>query len=177
MIATYPSISIPQSFYGHPTYVSLRKTQQYTQQVNVCSLFGVRIDAYNECIRDVMFKIDTIIGPLEFGWEKCLNQVPSTTPLFQNCWTVIDATECNIEQLQDYRIQELYYSGKKKRHTMKYHVVCNITNGQIIDVHGPFFGKNHDITIARSWIEDRQIQIGYIGRQCLHWFTEMFDTY
>ncbi|KAL0488362.1 hypothetical protein AKO1_000442, partial [Acrasis kona] len=140
--------------------ITLHFLKQYTQQVNACSLFGVRIDVYNECIRDVMFKIVTIIGPLEFGWEKRLNQVPPTTPLFQNCWTVIDATECNIERPQDYRVQELYYSGKKKRHTMKYHVVCNITNGRIIDVHGPFFGRNHDIAIARSWIEDNQIQRG-----------------
>lgn len=59
---------------------------------------------------------------------------------------LIDATEQPIERPK--RGQRRYYSGKKKRHTMKNEVIV-AEKGRIVSVSKSFPGTVHDITIRR----------------------------
>lgn len=56
---------------------------------------------------------------------------------------VIDATEQCIPRPKDKDKQRFYYSGKKKRHTIKTQIVSN-KNGIIFDTFGGVEGKRHD---------------------------------
>jgi hypothetical protein len=61
--------------------------------------------------------------------------------------TVIDVTETPIERPQ--QGQKQFYSGKKKRHTLKCQVVANQRTGQVICL---FFGKGsqHDFKLFQA---------------------------
>ncbi|KAL0486368.1 insertion sequence transposase [Acrasis kona] len=157
--------------------ITLHFLKQYPLQQTAFALFRVSGVEYNKIIRHTMKAIVNVFGPREFDWRRRYQQA-HPTGFFHKVYVVVDATECNIQRPFDVHIQEVYYSGKKKRHTLKYHVVCNISDGRIIDVHGPFLGRNHDITLARSWFEMKNIQLdqgelilgdkGYIGLEnCL----------
>ena len=62
--------------------------------------------------------------------------------------TILDATECPIERPADYETQKNYYSGKKKKHTLKYEVVVSIVTGFFVRVTGGFPGSMHDFTMS-----------------------------
>lgn len=61
-------------------------------------------------------------------------RLPGRKQLYQNAYTwevlVVDVTESPIERPK--KKQRAYYSGKKKRHTLKAQVVVNQASGQII---------------------------------------------
>lgn len=63
---------------------------------------------------------------------------------------VLDATECPIEKPIDWTTQNRYYSGKKKKHTIKYEVGVQINTGKIVWVAGGLPGSIHDLTMAKS---------------------------
>lgn len=89
---------------------------------------------------------------------------------------VMDVTESPIERPK--RRQRAFYSGKKKRHTLKSQVVIDLQSGQILCT---FFGKGrrHDFKLYRASgvrfacqtesLQDR----GYQGIQKLHRNTQL----
>ena len=50
---------------------------------------------------------------------------------------------------KDLKIQKATYSGKKKRHTLKFEVIID-TNGKILNISKCFNGKTHDFSIRKS---------------------------
>lgn len=62
---------------------------------------------------------------------------------------IIDATERPIQRPQDDEIQEDFYSGKKKRHTIKNTIIASL-NFMILYVGRTFFGKNHDYGMLKQ---------------------------
>jgi len=76
---------------------------------------------------------------------------------------VIDGTECPINRPSNNETQRLYYSGKKKQHTIKYIVGCDINTGKILFVDGSYPGSYHDMKIATlSQITDKLPSNEYI---------------
>ena len=59
-----------------------------------------------------------------------------------------DGTEIPIERPQDDEVQKRYYSGKKKRHTVKSTIVTN-RDGLIIYAGPPHEGRTHDMEMLR----------------------------
>ena len=88
----------------------------------------------------------------------------------------MDATECPIQRPSDNEIQRLYYSGKQKRHTIKYEVAITWTGSsdyRIVWVSRPVPGSVHDLKLARmGWMknllpEEKVLaDKGYIGESC-----------
>lgn len=62
----------------------------------------------------------------------------------------LDATECPIVRPLDWNTQHEYYSGKKKKHTIKYEVRVTLSTGRIVWMTGGLPGSVHDITMARN---------------------------
>ena len=50
---------------------------------------------------------------------------------------------------KDLKIQKATYSGKKKRHTLKFEVIIDAT-GKILNISKCFNGKTHDFSIRKS---------------------------
>ena len=83
---------------------------------------------------------------------------------------LIDATE--IPNQRPLKKQRKYYSGKKKRHTIKFEIQTNI-KGKIIDISKSYNGKTHDLKIRKMSDHVPQDALlfadsGYQGMQKLH---------
>jgi len=62
---------------------------------------------------------------------------------------IVDATEQRVERSHHYQTQKAHYSGKKKAHTRKTHVIVN-EHGRIRDVSPSVPGSVHDATLLRQ---------------------------
>jgi len=62
----------------------------------------------------------------------------------------IDGTDCPIQRPSDWNVQKFFYSGYKKKHSVKYEVGVNWVTGLICWVAGPTGGSRHDITLCRQ---------------------------
>jgi len=71
---------------------------------------------------------------------------------------IVDCTEQSIERPKDKKKQKKYYSGKKKRHTMKTEVMIG-EDKKILYVSDSHEGSKHDLRIRR---ESRQFPEGHI---------------
>jgi len=69
-----------------------------------------------------------------FIWEENLNlcnledrfEQPRLNGLFSTSLLIVDGTECPIERPIEDAIQNFFYSGKKKKHTIKYLVLPSV---------------------------------------------------
>lgn len=59
---------------------------------------------------------------------------------------IVDGTDRSFERSKDNKTQELYYSGKKKRHTIKNQILINPKNKKIIYATATLPGSIHDKT-------------------------------
>ena len=64
---------------------------------------------------------------------------------------LIDATECPIQRSCS-TLQHVFYSGKKKQHTIKYEIRVSIQTGLIVWLSGVMSGAVHDLTITKNGI-------------------------
>jgi len=63
---------------------------------------------------------------------------------------ISDATEQEIPRPKDKRKRKKYYSGKKKRHTVKTQLTIERGTGQIFELSSPYAGSVHDYTIFKQ---------------------------
>lgn len=131
------------------------------------SLFwGISSTTFRKKIWNVLSKIKNIemviIGIFFFqNFNNILEIVPSSSPKI-GYFLIIDVTECHINKPKK-TIQKIYYSGKKKRHNLKYQVSINL-KGQILDVSGPYPGSFHDFKIFKiSKIKKKFPKTMFIG--------------
>jgi hypothetical protein len=63
---------------------------------------------------------------------------------------IIDTTECPIHRPLAEDVQYVYYSGKKRRHTLKYEIAISLHTNEIVWFAGGIGGSLfHDIRLAR----------------------------
>jgi transposase len=62
---------------------------------------------------------------------------------------IIDATEQQTERAKNYAVQKLYYSGKRKTHTIKTQIVVS-QSGRICHLTDSVPGSTHDLTLLRQ---------------------------
>lgn len=107
-------------------------------------------------------KVKSVIGYLEI------------CPSLRNF--IVDATERRIQRPRDQQIQEFYYSGKKKYHTVKNQLIVSAKTNRILAISDTVEGKLHD---KRLMEEDGMIyrappkayalgDSGYLGARKVH---------
>lgn len=98
--------------------------REYRTQFHIATSCGLSESAVCRLIQ----KVETLL------MRKGCFRLPGKKQLYQNAYNwkvvVVDATESPIERPK--KKQRCFYSGKKRRHTLKAQVVVNQTNGQII---------------------------------------------
>ena len=84
---------------------------------------------------------------------------------------ILDGTECPVRRPIYNSVQQQFYSGKKKKHTIKYEIAVQIDTGKIVWVAGGVSGNVHDLTLTRTCGilnhllpgEHIMADLGYIG--------------
>lgn len=82
--------------------------------------------------------------------------------LDENGEQLVDVTECSIQRPKDYDIQKEYYSGKKKKHTIKAQIIMNENDKKIVSV---CFDKGsvHDFKIFKNTTKDLPDYLHFIA--------------
>ena len=76
---------------------------------------------------------------------------------------IVDATEQPIERPSEQEVQKPYYSGKKKRHTLKSQIIFLPENLEIIDVLMGEKGSRSDIGMLRQRFNKFDEKQGFLG--------------
>jgi hypothetical protein len=105
--------------------------------------------------------------------RRSLDALLSDTP---ELVVVIDTFEQPIQRPQDRKVADTYYSGKKKRHTLKSQVAVDEESGQIVDIPESRCGPAADIKVLEeSGLLDRLPpgvgaigDLAYVGIEKLH---------
>ena len=75
--------------------------------------------------------------------------MPLGGPLKYVNW-MIDGTECQIAEPTNEDLNYVCQSGKSKLHSIKYEVVCQVSSGRIMWVHGGGPASEHDRTLFKA---------------------------
>jgi len=114
---------------------------------NICKFWHKSIRKIQQRTVKVLVYLQNELDEVEF--TKRFDQ-RHPNGIFENIFTIVDGTECPIGRPKN-SIQNVFYSGKKKRHTIKYEIGCRITDGFIVWVKGPYPGSQNDITMYRNY--------------------------
>ena len=115
--------------------LTLNYLQNYNTQLELVANCHIAESNVNRTIKKVE---DALMKSRRFTLPKR----SITTADEQFNWVIIDATECSIERPK--KNQSKFYSGKKKKHTLKAQVIYHPKSKQIIGVNIPS-GSQHDI--------------------------------
>jgi hypothetical protein len=76
---------------------------------------------------------------------------------------LIDATEVQIARPTKSWIQNITWSGYKKRNTVKYEVALSEKTGFPVHFSGPYSGATGDVSIFRDVLKQKMIEASYRG--------------
>src|SRR5512147_2625896 len=115
-------------------------------------LFGLEKSNAWEAVQDALAVLETLA---EFPFEqpaadrKKLATKQAVFDAFPQVAVIIDAKEQPFRRPQGWEQQKPFYSGKKKRHTVKNQVVCR-PDGRLGAVSQTVPGSTHDLTVLRG---------------------------
>lgn len=107
--------------------------------------------------------------------RKKINSLEELYRLYPDLKAIVDGTEQPIQRPKDPEKQKTYYSGKKKRHTIKKQIVAN-QEGLILDISPAVEGKRHDFKLFEdhetlSQVIPKEVEVladsGYQGAEKL----------
>lgn len=142
-------------------------------------LFGIEETTALRTVRRVLpvleaAGLDTMRLPDPGKWQRpglaeLTTEIPALT-------VIIDTFEQPVQRPQDRAEADTYYSGKKKRHTVKTQVAIRADTGQVVDLPPSRRGPAADLTLLKESrllerLPDDAIPIGdlaYIGIDALH---------
>lgn len=125
--------------------------RMYTTCILTSFLFD--IDAGNVC-RDIKMLEPLVKDCIPLPQKihktvKKIGKVEELEKLFPELLAIVDATEQEIPRPKNKRRRKNYYSGKKKRHTVKTQIVVN-TDGLIVHKTNHVQGKKHDYDVYKK---------------------------
>ena len=145
------------------TYLKENPTQQYQGL-----LFGMsqgKVSIWVKCLLPILVQSLKILGVAAHR-EPC--DLYKTLLVLSKTVLWIEASERKIPRSQDYERQQYEYSGKKKQHMVKNHILCD-ENGYIWYLSPTYAGSIHDKVMAEEseyiFPEDTILleDLGYLG--------------
>lgn len=172
---------------GHPFELSRRDQllmtvvwlRRYPINAVLGYLFGIEETTALRTVRRVLpvleaAGLDTMRLPDPGKWQRpglaeLTTEIPALT-------VIIDTFEQAVQRPQDRAEADTYYSGKKKRHTVKTQVAIRADTGQVVDLPPSRRGPTADLTLLKESqllerLPDDAIPIGdlaYIGIDAMH---------
>jgi len=115
------------------------------------AFFGIsqpKANIWIHCLHPALNLALEHLNALPARYIEDVNFEDSESPLYFQ-----DGTERPIQRSSDYESQKMFYSGKKKRHTIKNNILSNISS-EIIFLSNTVEGKRHDKKLADETIHD-----------------------
>jgi len=120
----------------------------YPLQILLGFLFGMGQSQANEWIRRLTEVLRFALSLMECLPEREPHVLEKTLTKDGETEFVIDGAEREICRPTDYEKQKKYYSGKKKRHTVKNNLIISVAGRKVGYLSGTCEGKKHDKKIC-----------------------------
>jgi len=108
----------------------------YPIERETCTIWNVCENTFRYRVRHVLDLLYVHSNYIPGCSARFQQPLPTDDSFFFNTFSIVDCTECLIFRSTDDATQRMFYSGKKKTHTLKYEVVVRICDGMIIWVNG-----------------------------------------
>ena len=130
-------------------YMSILLKKADPRQVDLETLFGICQSTVSRAVEYIDGILVQMLPTANMVQQKIRHAGPARLDQFvPDNELMTDGTEMQIERPQDDETQKRYYSGKKKRHTVKAAIVTN-RDGLIIYAGPPHGGSTHDMKMLR----------------------------
>ena len=87
---------------------------------------------------------------------------------------IVDVTECTIQRPKNKEVQLLYYSGKKKKHTIKMQIIIEETTGKIVSIAFDA-GSVHDFSLFKKTTKDLDNLIAFLADSGYQGIDKIFE--
>ena len=88
---------------------------------------------------------------------------------------LVDVTECHIQRPKDIEIQKEYYSGKKKKHTIKIQIILDEETKKIVSVAFDK-GSTHDFNLFKQCTEKLDKDTAFVGDSGYQGLSSIFSN-
>lgn len=122
--------------------------KSYPLQILLGFLFGMGQSQANEWIQRLTKVIRLALSLMECLPERDPRELEKTLAEDGETEFVIDGAEREISRPVNNQKQKQYYSGKKKRHTVKNNVIVSVGGRKVRYLSGTYEGKKHDKKIC-----------------------------
>jgi len=120
----------------------------YPLQQVIAVLFGMSLSQTNTWIHRLSEVLKEALGRGSYlpernpaASEEALKKCPALS-------FIIDGTEREIQRPKDPEKQKIFYSGKKKTHTVKNNIIADAVSKKVMYLSGTYEGKKHDKKIC-----------------------------
>lgn len=88
---------------------------------------------------------------------------------------LVDVTECTIQRPKNFELQEYYYSGKKKKHTIKIQLIIDEKTKEIVSIAFDA-GSVHDFQLFKNTTKDLNDLICFLADSGYQGITSIFKN-
>jgi DDE superfamily endonuclease/Helix-turn-helix of DDE superfamily endonuclease len=124
--------------------------KSYTTQEVIAHFFGMSQSTANAQIHLLSHVLQLTLKELDFLPTRISAQMARRIEEEGDQPYALDATERNINRPSNNEVQRLFYSGKKKRHTIKNHIFVGVGDRQIKHLSDTCEGTKHDKKMAEE---------------------------
>jgi hypothetical protein len=117
----------------------------YRSYINMVFL-GMLFDIDDSNVVRLFQKLEKMIAP-HFALQKLIKKEIEKDELLE---LLVDVSETPIQRPSGKSAKKEYFSGKKKKHTVKYEIIRNKKTGKIVSISKIYYGKMHDFKIRKQ---------------------------
>ncbi len=122
----------------------------YPLQEIIAYCFSINQGTANVLIHQLSHILKLTLAELSYVPARITEEMMNRLQLEETQPYAIDGTERPIVRPLDNKVQKMFYSGKKKHHTIKNNLIVGINDRQIKYLGGTHEGKKHDKKIAEE---------------------------
>jgi len=120
----------------------------YPLQQVAAVLFGMSLSQTNEWIHRLSEVLKRALGKSSYLPERNPASSEDALKKCPDLFFIIDGTERRIQRPKDPEKQKIFFSGKKKCHTVKNNIIADAVSKKAICLSGTYEGKKHDKKIS-----------------------------
>jgi len=110
-----------------------------------CQKFHVSINTYRHAYQYFIQTVNLHCNVVNWN-RRLLEPLPVDNGPFGGVTAIMDGFPCDVHP--PHELQQYFYSGKEKRHVVRYLVVVSIATGRFVWYYGPFQGRSNDLTLV-----------------------------
>lgn len=154
--------------------MTLKYYRDYPTYESIATTFGLdKSNAYRwiNKVEDWLYCIFDNISGINISYDNFKKEGQKITTTEKQ----VDVTECPIQRPKNKELQVLYYSGKKKKHTIKIQIIIDTETLEIVSISFDA-GSVHDFNLFKKTTQELDEFIAFLADSGYQGITELFKN-